>query len=225
VLLFADTLIEDHDLYRFLAETVKYLGAEYVRIADGRTPFEVFVDEKFMGNSRIDPCSKILKRKILVDWLRKTYTPDEVEVHLGIDYSEAHRMVNVVARMKPYVYRSTLVEEGRMIPKDYSASLGIRPPRLYGLGLGHNNCGGFCVKAGLGHYAKLLQGDRDQYIRFEQLEQGVYDKVSNAIPFLKKQTNGAIRRITLQEYRNMLEEGTQLTDNEATSFGGCGCAI
>ena len=38
-LLFADTLIEDEDLYRFLDEGAKYLGVEFTRIAEGRTPW------------------------------------------------------------------------------------------------------------------------------------------------------------------------------------------
>lgn len=61
-LLFADTLIEDEDLYRFLDDAVtdlRALGAErdvsvgYHRIADGRTPWEVFRDRRFIGNTRV----------------------------------------------------------------------------------------------------------------------------------------------------------------------------
>jgi 3'-phosphoadenosine 5'-phosphosulfate sulfotransferase (PAPS reductase)/FAD synthetase len=60
-LLFSDTMMEDEDLYRFKDECVKFLKCELITLSDGRTPFEVFKDEKFMGNSRVDPCSKILK--------------------------------------------------------------------------------------------------------------------------------------------------------------------
>jgi hypothetical protein len=35
-----------------------------VWIADGRHPWEVYRDEKFIGNSLVDPCSRILKREI-----------------------------------------------------------------------------------------------------------------------------------------------------------------
>src|ERR1019366_4527713 len=73
-LLFADTLIEDHDSYRFLAESAYDLGLPVTRIADGRTPWEVFRDERFLGNSRIDPCSKILKRNLCARWIADRFT-------------------------------------------------------------------------------------------------------------------------------------------------------
>lgn len=47
VLLFTDTKIEDEDLYRFINEAAEKLGAELIKIADGRTPFEVYRDSRF----------------------------------------------------------------------------------------------------------------------------------------------------------------------------------
>ena len=226
VTLFADTLIEDKDLYRFLSECNEYLGCQNLTIKDGRTPFEVFKDVKFMGNTRIDPCSRILKRDLLNSFIQKNWKPSEAEVHLGIDYSEFHRLRGVQERMVPYVYRSMLVEEGRIVPKDFSTKYGIKPPRLYSLGLGHNNCGGFCVKAGLGHYKKLLEGDREQYLYFETQEKLVYKAVPNAKPFLRKITNNTTQYLTLFDYRKMLEKDKEfLSEDEKMEFGGCGCAI
>ena len=43
-LLFADTLIEDEDNYRFLHEAASDIGAELVIVADGRTPIEAMRD-------------------------------------------------------------------------------------------------------------------------------------------------------------------------------------
>ena len=53
ILLFTDTLIEDKDLYRFINETAKKLGAELVWEKDGRTPWEVAFDVRFLPNSRV----------------------------------------------------------------------------------------------------------------------------------------------------------------------------
>ncbi|MGP4029731.1 hypothetical protein [Actinomadura sp. 3N407] len=50
-LLFADTYAEDEDLYRFLEEAAAQIGAPLVRIADGRTPWQVFDDEHYLGNA------------------------------------------------------------------------------------------------------------------------------------------------------------------------------
>lgn len=68
-LLFADTNMEDEDLYRFNSDLVNKLKCEFIRIADGRTVWEVFEDVKFIGNSRIDPCSKILKRELIKNYI------------------------------------------------------------------------------------------------------------------------------------------------------------
>ena len=48
-LLFADTLIESHGLYRFRDAAAKHLGIPVTVISDGRTPWQVFKDESY-GN-------------------------------------------------------------------------------------------------------------------------------------------------------------------------------
>ncbi len=88
-LLFADTLIEDEDLYRFLNESVENLKQEdcdinYVKIAEGRTPWEVFEDVKFIGNSRIDPCSRVLKREFMDKWRDEYCDPGYTTLYYGI---------------------------------------------------------------------------------------------------------------------------------------------
>ena len=50
-LVFADTLIEDEDNYRFLHEAAAMLGRH---LKDGRDPWQVFRDDRFLGNSRLD---------------------------------------------------------------------------------------------------------------------------------------------------------------------------
>lgn len=59
LLLFCDTRMEDEDLYRFLHEAAKDVDAPLITIADGRTPWQVFNDVGFLGNSRIrdDVCA------------------------------------------------------------------------------------------------------------------------------------------------------------------------
>ena len=225
LLVFADTLMEDNDLYRFKDECVEFLGCELVTLTEGRTPFEIFKDVKFMGNSMVDPCSKLLKRELLKKWFKKNYQPQEAQMHLGIDYSEEHRLVGVQTRMKPYVYRSTLIEDGRIINKDYSEQFGIKRPRLYNWKLGHNNCGGFCIKAGLGHYKALFEANPERYAEFEAKEADVYESLGAVYPFLKKTEDKVLKRLTLKEYREQYLELNKVSVEDAQEYGGCGCAI
>lgn len=62
-LLFADVLIEDSDLYRFNADAAHRPGIPITRVWDGRAPFELFTQRSYLGNSRIAPCSQVLKQK------------------------------------------------------------------------------------------------------------------------------------------------------------------
>ncbi len=224
-LLFADTLMEDEDLYRFKDECVDFLKCELVTITEGRTPFEIFKDVRFMGNSMVDPCSKLLKRDPLIKWFKKNYQPEDAHMHLGIDYSEEHRLVNVQKRMSPYIYRSTLVEDGRIVHKGFSEQFGIKRPRLYDWKLGHNNCGGFCIKAGLGHYKALYEANPKRYLEFEAKEADVYDSIGSIHPFLKKTKNKELFRLTLKQYREEYLDTNLVSQEDSQEFGGGGCAI
>lgn len=98
VLLFADTLMEDEDLYRFLEEGAASVGVPVTRIAEGRTPWEVFTDKRFLGNSKVDPCSLVLKRQLCDRWLKDNCDPDDTVVTVGIDWTEAHRFTRLAER-------------------------------------------------------------------------------------------------------------------------------
>lgn len=233
LLLFADTLMEDEDLYRFKNEVVEFLGCELVTLCYGKTPWELFEEQKFVANSRLDVCSRMLKRELLIKWVKDNYgyspTPEgklthiNAEIHLGIDFSEHHRLSRVQEVMSPWVYRSTLVEEGRIVPKDFSEQFGIRKPRLYEMGFGHNNCGGFCVKAGLGHYKILYEKLPERYHFHEETEQKLA-AIYGTKPFLSKTINKVRSFITLKEYRETYLE-TGKAEEDKFDVGGCGCAI
>ena len=48
VLLVADTRAEDPDLWRFVHDSTTHIGVDPTVVADGRTPFEVFHDQRFL---------------------------------------------------------------------------------------------------------------------------------------------------------------------------------
>ena len=82
--------------------------------------------------------TKTGRHKYQTQWMPDPNRP--VEIHLGIDFSEHHRLTRCQERMAPWIYRSTLVEEGRIVQKDFSEQFGIKRPFLYTMGFAHNNC-------------------------------------------------------------------------------------
>lgn len=227
VLLFCDTLTEDPDLYRFVEETKEFLGCRFVRLSREKTIWELFEEQKFIANSRVDICSRVLKRDLMnKEWLPANYgTPEgnlSCEVHVGIDFSEHHRLTRIQEVMSPKIYRSLLVEKGLIVPKDFSEQFGIRRPYLYTLGFSHNNCGSFCVKAGLGQFKLMFEKLPERYKEHEDKEQTVL--AIGGKPFLKKTTKGVKRYLSMKEYREeYLEQGKAEEDKH--DIGGCACAL
>lgn len=225
-LLFADTGIEDEDLYRFLHEAADKLGAHLEIVADGRTPWEVFRDEKFIGNTRVDLCSRILKRDLLDAWITERYQPDEVVVYVGVDWTEVHRYERLAPRKEPYVYKAPMCEEPLVSKDDMLAILredGLEVPRLYKMGFPHNNCGGFCVKAGQGHFKLLYEKMPERYLHHERQEERTRQEIGADVAILRDRRGGTTKPMTLKVFRQRLEEHDP--DIDPYDFGGCGCAI
>lgn len=222
-LVFADTLIEDEDLYRFLEEAAVDVGGTLVRLAEGRTPWEVYHDERFVGNTRADPCSKILKRQLVRKWLEKNHDPADTTIYLGIDWTEEHRFerakgywgdwtVRAPLCDPPYLSKAAIMEEMR--------EAGIRPPRLYELGFPHNNCGGFCCKAGQAHFALLLRTMPERYAEHERQEEALRQYLGKDVSILRDRRGGPVKPLTLRALRERVEARAEYDQLE---WGGCGC--
>lgn len=226
-LLFADTKIEDPDSYRFLDDTERQLGVPLHRIADGRDPWEVFVDERFIGNTRVDPCSKILKRRLMEKWCDGK---NVVRVY-GLDWSERGRIEKHRDRMAASGFACEYpMDERPYMTKDevlaWMRSEGIEPPRLYALGFGHNNCGGMCVKMGLGQARHLLFALPEVYRSHEAREADAMAKIGpTARPFLRDRRGGKTQGVTMREFRERLEREPSLFQDHAVGGCGGGCAI
>ena len=223
-LLFADTLIEDEDLYRFLHEAAFDIGLPVTHIADGRTPWQVFHDVKFIGNSRIDPCSKILKRGQCDQWLEQNCDPTDTIVYLGFSWDETGRFKTTQARYaaKGWVAEAPLCWAPAWTRIEIDAALadtGIPRPRLYDMGFPHNNCGGFCIKAGQGAFALLLEKMPRRYMHHALEEEQFRFENGKDVSILRDRSGGVTKPLTLLA----LKEKIRLKQHDATDMGGCGC--
>lgn len=143
---------EDDDLHEFLDAIENLLGLKIHRLKHHKYKhiWEAFFGERFLGNHRVDVCSKFLKREVLDKWIEEN-APDPIRV-LGFSWLEKARAERFAAYFPtswfpltepPYVTNEDI--------SDYLQKLGIRRPSLYNEGwASHGNCGGLCVKGGLG---------------------------------------------------------------------------
>ncbi len=303
---FADTRMEDDDLYRFNRDVERILNHE-IRVFDqGLDVWGIFRRERFLGNSRVDPCSKFLKRVPLrkelesrfpnwccvecgVAWSKKENreivvqdldgrlisegvcancasidmdysksveeisrileergadSPDArrimssiagrvercsenskfVRVVLGMDNIEdCDRMHRAKAYWRPFVNWFPLAEQPfknkTKIIEDLRG-LGVKEPRLYAAGFAHNNCGGFCVKAGVGQMVHLWKTLPERYMEHETKELEFQDFIGSDVTILTETRKGVRRNLTLRELRKRAEQGEEFRFNKGTA---CAC--
>jgi hypothetical protein len=224
---FADTKSEDPDLYRFLNDCERYLDVPIRRFSDGRNLWDLFDSEGMIGNSGADLCSRILKRELLnSERARRFPNPDEVICVFGFDWTEPHRQERVSQSHKPYACTFPLNDPPHMIKCELAGfvqSIGITPPRLTMMGFPHNNCGGFCVKAGQAHFALLMRTLPRTYGYHEERERQFRSIVGKNVSVLRDRRNGRTTPLTLEEFRLRLQN--QPLAFEGDDWGGCGCFV
>jgi hypothetical protein len=99
----------------------------------------------------------------------------------------------------------------------------IRRPRLYDLGMQHANCGGGCVRAGQGQFARLLDTMPERFAEWERNEQALRDHLGKEVAILRDRTGGELRPLTLREFRERAEARPEQID--LFDIGGCGCFV
>lgn len=268
---FADTLGEHDDLYRFLIEIsavsfglplasvadlsfaatrmppLKY-GRERARydairwlrrratermprlhwLMDGRDVWQVFNDQKYIGNNRIDPCSKYLKREVIKRFRNGNFDREKTILYFGIDWTEAHRLdgeKGLARRLPEWFICAPFCDLCISKPEigDLCRSLGVQPSRSYATGAAHDNCHLFCVKSGQAQFRLLLKHAPDVYDFHERKELDWRAKHQKPIAIIRRQKKHVKEYITMRQFREEIEAGTAKID--PFDFGGCGCAI
>ncbi|MEC3884844.1 hypothetical protein VKA52_14005 [Halobacillus sp. HZG1] len=172
-----------------LSEETNKRNPNFIWLNDGRDPWDVFKDKRFLGNSLLANCSHELKQKMSEKWIKEKFEPRECTLYLGIDWTEEHRIKAPKKNWLPYQVEFPMCEEPLWTKIDMAKLLeqtGIKRPMLYEQGFSHNNCGGFCVRAGQGHFAQLWETKPRLYKYHEEREKEMREFLNRDVTILSK---------------------------------------
>jgi hypothetical protein len=329
---FADTKTEDPDLYRFNDDVERLLEIKLTYFSQGVDIWGIFKEQRMIGNSRIDPCSKYLKRVPLRDALdrlspgmkcshcqtitqrkkaeinivnnieqkRKVYhcpvcseddpsyggiigklvasmkeyrkhknlfknglkrnegmnssgvliqaiideiktvqdivalldrnmTPQhtnggDLHVVLGMDdIEDCDRINRARSYWQPYTVKFPLTKAPIMFKHHIAADLaeaGVSQPRLYDMGFAHNNCGGFCVKAGQSQFRHLLKHRPNTYAYHEEQEKELQLYLGKPVTVLTETVNGEKMNLSMQSLRERIQSGGVIDEEDGEA---CSC--
>ena len=140
----------------------------------GVSVWDIFFNDKMLGNSRLARCSHVIKQGLARKIVESEFAPDETTLYLGIDWTEEHRTKSPKKHWAPYPVEYPLCDVKHVLSapshEALLETLGIEIPELYKRGYAHNNCGGFCVRGGQGHFINLLKDNRDAFLYHEERE-------------------------------------------------------
>jgi hypothetical protein len=210
VLVMAKLPNEDPDVWRLCDAVEAHLGLPIQYIGLGMTPWDIFFKERMMGSSRIDPCSRLLKRQVLDRWVKETYPNADVTCHVGITYHEVDRFIRFKAAFaRQNMKAEALLADDPTLTREWLMAECERRygfiPRLYRLGFSHNNCGGACVKAGHKEWARLLFHLPDVYAWWEENEQRFQEEIGTTATILRDRRGGSQTWLSLRAFRERME--------------------
>lgn len=249
ILLFTNTQVEDEDNYRFMEDVANYIDLEITYRTDGRTPEDVFFEQKFLGNSRHAACSHELKVKQTILFLNELILQGVHPIlYFGISAEEDHRIASLTSNYGHEFSLDVLDEHGEIIELN---ELGIRfplgnmirttndvhsiiekewsipLPRMYKMGFKHANCAGKCVRAGMHHFANLYRVWPDRYKEFEDMEEKFRSNFEQNVAMMKRKglpfTLKELRENTLEKMT--AEELYKYSLEEDNDYIPCSCSF
>jgi 3'-phosphoadenosine 5'-phosphosulfate sulfotransferase (PAPS reductase)/FAD synthetase len=236
VLLFADTLEEDGDLYAFNRKAEKVLGVKLTRVSREITIWDLFRREGLIGNNRFPICSAYLKPELLDEWMfanfemaidQANFLREHAISYIGFDWTEEHRLKDLRVvhpdwRIEAPMQWEPIWDKCRM--RREAEALGLPEQKLYTLGFPHNNCGGCCVRAGISHWVHLYRTLPHRFTKWEHEEiktaEILIARGIEPLSILKDRRGGETNNLYLWQLRERIESGEKFPRDE---WGGCGC--
>ena len=218
-----------------------------VWLVEGRDPWEMFRDRRFLGNTQVDLCSRIGKREVADAW-RIEHCRREGELFgppdhfaVGIGFDERHRFEDDAGGgLRPryladgWLYHAPLIEAeiaanngGRnhlallLAPVE---QLGVPGQRMYRQGYKHGNCGGFCIKAGMAHWANRYRVAPERFAYDAMMERKLGAYLGAPVSILTDRRGGTGKKpMTLEAFARRLRAEPGRKYEYQPGESGCGC--
>lgn len=99
---------------------------------------------------------------------------------------------------------------------------GLDPPRIYDEGFPHNNCKGFCTKAGHAQFLHLLKNRPTVFMENATEEDAFRRRTGKDVAVMKDRRGGASKPLPMLEFKRQVESG-ELKVNPRDWGKGCQC--
>jgi hypothetical protein len=145
-------------------------------------------------------------------------------VYLGYDWTEMHRVEAAMKHWAPWTVECPLTQpphRWKLQLLDLFRERGIEPPRLYGYGFQHANCGGGCVRGGQAQWSLLLTVNRPRYLEWEAEEELSRAELGKDVSILRDRAGGTTTSLSLRSFRERIERQPSMFDED--DWGACGC--
>jgi 3'-phosphoadenosine 5'-phosphosulfate sulfotransferase (PAPS reductase)/FAD synthetase len=218
VLLFADTGEEHPTLYEALDAGADALGVQLVKVGVIGGMDAVIDAHRALPSSHLPFCSRDLKIKPCLDWL-KEHAPGATLV-IGYTWDEINRIPATRRNYEKHGFNCVfpLTERPYLSKAEIIAIYHQSVPAqaLYAANLSHNNCGGACVKAGISQWKWVLENDPERFAVWEARE--------NRISKLHGRPYSVLKRFEkpypLSKLRSDIQSQCPLPLDD---WRGCGC--
>lgn len=160
----------------------------------------------------------------------------ECQIVVGLNWDEDERIEKLKRKGRRWKFITPLEHRWEGVPAaadepigkpqwiEYAADRGLPRSLAYIQGLPHDNCGGACVRAGIGHYVLLHKVRPSVFSQWKGAEIRTMAHTGSKWGMLKCRRGGVAKPLTLADLERRITGG-DVTELEALELGGCACAL